>query len=274
VLLTVSARAQDNSSSLSKFIHNWEARATANQAKQPRWIAPLVTTTSELFQLYRYDQSRQIAPALTHTLNYGYDKGLCLLPWGNLELIVTPPPYIEHNSKAKDGAGDMAVMGQYRFVTGNEQHGNYSLAGWIYSTVPTGSYSNGVHDATLQPTLGGGKGFDKFDVQATLGAILPLGNTTYKTTGRPILWNTVAQYRTSKYLVPELESNATYYKDGTNDGKVQEFLTPGLMCGKFRFHPHDLNSRSAVVGGAGMQIATSRFHTYNHAVVLDLRFLF
>ena len=125
-----------------------------------------------------------------------------------------------------------------------------------------------------QPNIGAGKGFGKFDVQSTLGATLPLGNTTYKVSGRPILWNVVGQYHVGKFFWPEIESNATYYEGGKNDGKKQEFLTPGVVIGKIKLHPSDPNSRPAFVTGAGMQIATSQFHTYNHELVVTGRFVF
>jgi hypothetical protein len=273
-LVTVSAQAQSSSPDPGNFFEKWAARTTATQAKQPGWIVPLVTTTTGLIQIARFDATRQIAPARTDTWNLDNSKGFNFVPWANTELVVDLPPYIEHNSKAKDGAGDLSFLGKYRFFSGNETHGNYTFSGWALATIPTGSYSNGSHDATVQPNLGGGKGFGRFDVQTTLGATLPLGNKTYKTAGRPILWNTVAQYHLRKYFWPELESNATYYKGGTNDGRVQEFLTPGLMIGKIKLRPSDPKSRLGFVTGAGFQIATSQFHSYNHELCVTGRMVF
>ncbi|WP_263359370.1 hypothetical protein [Acidicapsa ligni] len=272
--VAINSHAQTNASGINGFFHNWAARTTATQAKQPGWIVPLVTTTTGLIQIARFDATRQIAPTGTDTWNFGNSKGFNLVPWANTELVVNLPSYIEHNTQAKDGAADLSFTGKYRFLTGNEQHGNYTFTGFVVATIPTGSYSNGSHDATLQPNLGGGKGYGRFDVQTTLGATLPLGNTTYKTAGRPILWNTVAQYHVGKYFWPELESNATYYKGGTSDGKVQEFLTPGVVIGKIKLQPHDPKSRLSVVTGAGIQIATSHFHPYNHELCVTGRFVF
>ena len=92
--------------------------------------------------------------------------------------------------------------------------------------------------------------------------------------GRSIAWNTTAQYHLSKYVWPELESNATCFFGGKNDGKKQNFLTPGILFSKFKFRPSDETSRIGVAFGAGMQIATSQFHTYNHELALPSRFVF
>lgn len=120
-------------------------------------------------------------------------------------------------------------------------HGSYTLSACVLTTIPTGSYKNGSTNASVQPNLGGGKGFGKFDVQSSIGATLPTGTPATTASGRPILWNTVAQYRIAKLFWPEIESNATFYKGGTN---------------------------------AGMQIATSQFHAYNHELVLTARWIF
>ena len=227
-----------------------------------------------LIQVARTDIVRQIAPALTHTWNFDNSKGVNLVPWANTELVVNLPPYIKHNSAAADGAGDISFLGKYRIASGNAQHGNYTLSAWVLATIPTGSYKNGSTDASVAPTVGGGKGYGRFDVQSTLGATLPTGNPAITTSGRPVAWNTVAQYRMGKLFWPEIESNATYYKGGTNDGKIQEFITPGLIVGKCALHPGDPKSRPGLAFGGGMQIAASRFHSYNHGVVLTARWIF
>jgi hypothetical protein len=77
-----------------------------------------------------------------------------------------------------------------------------------------------------------------------------------------------------KYLWPEVEANATYFSGGKNDGKSQNFITPGLTTSRFRFRRNDERSRTGIAVGAGMQIATSQFHSYNHQFLLTSRFLF
>jgi hypothetical protein len=189
-------------------------------------------------------------------------------------LVVDLPPYIEHNSTAKDGFGDFSFLAKYRIASGNQQHGSYTLSAWVLTTIPTGSYKNGSTNASVQPNLGAGKGFGRFDVQTTLGATLPTGTPATTSSGRPMVWNTVAQYRIGRLFWPEIESNATFYKGGTNDGKTQEFITPGLIVGKCALRPSDPKSRPGLAFGAGMQIATSQFHAYNHELVLTARWIF
>jgi|HubBroStandDraft_5_1064220.scaffolds.fasta_scaffold112154_2 hypothetical protein len=256
------------------FYARFSERTNETQAKQPAWAVPLVTTYTGLFQVLRTDIVRQIAPKLTDTWNFDNSKGVNFIPGANIEIAIDLPPYIEHNTKAVDGWGDFSFLAKYRIASGNAQHGTYTLSAWVLTTVPTGQAKNGSTNASFQPNLGAGKGFGNFDVQTSIGATLPTGAPATTTAGRPILWNTVAQYKVAKYFWPELESNATFFKGGPNDGKTQEFITPGIIIGKCGLHPTDAKSRPGLVFGGGMQIATSQLHTYNHALILTGRWVF
>ncbi|MGD0097530.1 MAG: hypothetical protein ABSB60_13620 [Terracidiphilus sp.] len=276
LLIAATASAQDSSAAAARgnLYSYWSARTNAIQSKQPAWAVPLVTTYTGLFQVVRTDILRQTTPTLTHTWNFDNSKGVNLISSKRTELAVNLPPYIEHNSTAKNGAGDMSFLGKVRIASGNAQHGTYTLCAFAIATIPTGSYKNGSTDASIAPTLGAGKGFGRFDVQSTLGATLPTGNPAITTAGRPIVWNTAAQYHFRKLFWSEIESNATFFKGGTNDGRTQEFLTPGLLVGKCALHPSDPKSRPGLAFGAGIQIATSHFHTYNHGLVLTARWIY
>jgi len=230
----------------------WSARTNAIQSKQPAWPPPLVTTYIGLFQVVRTDILRQVAPARTDTWNFDNSKGVALIPTGHTEVDIDLPPYIEHNTTAKDGWGDF----------------------WVLATFPTGTYKNGSTKPSLAPNLGLGKGFGHFDVQTSIGATLPTGSPATTTSGRPVAWNAASQYQIHKYFWPELESNATFYHGGPNDGKTQEFLTPGLLIGKCGLHPSDAKSRPGLTFGGGMQIATSKLHTYNHELILTARWIY
>jgi hypothetical protein len=262
-----SLNAQDN------FFQKWETRTSKVQSKQPSWSVPLVAPYPMLIQVFRADFTRQVTPALTDTWNYGASRGLNLIPGFNSEFDFYYPPYIQHNVKtAKDGFGDVSFLYKYRILSANEKNGNYMLSAQLVSSIPTGSYSNGSTDASVTPTLLAGKGFGRFDVISSLGGTLPTGDTNKL--GRSIAWNTTAQYHLGKYVWPELESNATYFYGGKNDGKSQNFLTPGVTFSKFKLHPSDAHSRLALATGAGIQIATSKFHTYNHNLVITARLVF
>jgi hypothetical protein len=259
--------SQDN------FFAKWEARTSATQAKQPSWQPPLVAPYPMLIQVFRADFVRQITPALTSTWNYGAARGLNLIPGFNSEVDVYYAPYIQHNTpKVKDGFGDVGFLYKYSIISRNEKKGNFMLSAQLVATIPTGSHSNGSPDSSVAPTLLSGKGFGKFDVISCLGGNLPTEETNKL--GRSIAWNTTAQYHLAKYVWPELESNTAYFFGGKNDGKKQNFLTPGILFSKFKFHPSDERSRTGVAFGAGMQIATSHFHTYNHGLALTTRLVF
>jgi hypothetical protein len=251
------------------FFDRWFSMVSATQNEQPHWITPVVTVTPRLEQEFRFDMSRQVQPNGTTVLqNYGGSKGLEIIPSRNIEIIVSPPPYIVRSfNGVPDGLGDMSFLLKYRVFTGNEEHGNYIVTAFLGASLPTGSYTNGTKDATVTPTLAAGKGWGNFDITSTLGAVLPVDETPK--IGRQIVWNSVAQYRILRKIWPEAELNYTYFTQGPNDGKTQAFLTPGILFGRFRIH-----NRLGFTIGTGVQIAATHFHTYNHKYILTIRFPF
>ncbi len=253
------------------FFASWEDRVRTTLEQQPSWPIPVVTSSSGLLQVARTDVVRQIAPAGTDTWNYDNTKGVSFVPWYKVQFDTLLPPYIQHNSTAEDGFGDVSLALKYRVSAASEEGGNYSVSFSLAGTMPTGSYKNGSLAATISPTVCAGKGFGKFDVQSTLGVTLPAGDTSKL--GRVVVWNSVAQYRVGKLFWPEVESNATFYHGGPHDGRAQNFITPGMMVSKFKLE-RDPRNRLALIFGGGMQIATTQFHTYNHGLVLTARMLF
>lgn len=249
------------------FIAHWEARASATQAAQPHWVTPLATTTPRLEQEFRADFDRHITSSGAQEWTYGSGKGLELIPARRVELLFNIPSYDQHHSPTiKDGFGDTTLMMKYRIFARNEQHGNSIISAFFAGTIPTGSYANGSTDASVTPTLAAGKGFGRFDAQSTLGATLPLANADKL--GRPIAWNTAVQYHAGPNLWPEVEFNTTFFKGGSHDGATENFITPGIV-GHWKLH-----HRLGVTLGAGMQIATSSYHAYNHGLILSARMPF
>ena len=254
------------------FFSSWAQRTSATQAKQPAWPPPLITTYVGLIQVERTDFIRQTASNHVQTWNLDGGKGLNLIPFANTEVDTNLPGYFLHSSPTvKNGAGDMSFVLKYRFLAGNASHGSYVLSSFLSGTIPTGSYKNGSADATVSPNIGVGKGIGWFDVQSTVGASLPVMDTA--TLGRTIAWNTAMQAHVAKYFWPEVEFNSTYYKGGPNDGKNQTFATPGLLF-THRLRPAEAKSRLGLCVGAGEQIATSHFHSYNHEIAITTRLLF
>jgi hypothetical protein len=169
-LLSLLLIASAQSLSAQNWIDEYFERVAKNQAEQPHWVTPVATVTPRLEQEIRYDIFWQQQAAGYYAENYGGSKGLELIPADNIEVIVNLPPYLVHNNpKQKDGWGDESFLLKYRVTSRNEESGNYILTAFIGWTIPTGTYKNGSAHAAFTPTLAGGKGWGKFDVQTTAG---------------------------------------------------------------------------------------------------------
>jgi len=250
------------------YFTDWFDRVDKTQAEQPHWITPLATTTPRLEEEFRYDQLWQENAKGVTTNNYDGGKGLELIPFEKVEVIFNLPPYIDHNNPTvKNGWGDVAFLVKYRLLAANEAHGSYILTAFLGWSLPTGSSTNGALHAVITPTIAYGKGFGKFDAQGTFGAGLPVADTNL--VGRTYAWNNAFQYRVLRKFWPEVELNSTFFQEGKNDGQKQNFVTPGLIIG--RFH---VRSRVGFTIGGGYQIATTHFHTTNHNAILSIRFPF
>jgi hypothetical protein len=251
-----------------EYFNSWFERVDKTKDEQPHWVTPLATTTPRLEEEYRYDQLWQENAKGITTNNYDGGKGLELIPAEKMEIIFNLPPYIAHNNpNNKDGWGDIAFLVKYRLLSKNEEHGNYILTAFLGWSLPIGQFSNGALHPVITPTIAYGKGFNDFDLQGTFGIGLPNADTG--TLGRTIAWNNAFQYRILKKLWPEVELNSTFFQDGKNDGFKQNFVTPGLVMGRFR-----LFGRVGFTFGGGYQIATTHFHTSNHNAILSIRFPF
>jgi hypothetical protein len=224
--------------------------------------------TPRLEQEFRVDFVRQLLPDNRQNWNYDNGKGLELIPQSHIEVLINAPPYLQHSAPATpDGPGDVSFLMKYRIVGANEQHGNYILTAFFGGTVPTGTYKNGALSSTVLPTLAGGKGWGRLDLESTLGGTLPVDST--QKIGRTIVWNTVAQEHVGRFLWPEFEINSSFIKGGSNDGKKQTFLAPGLVAGRFPIH-----NRVGLTLGGGMQIAATHYHAYDHALLFTVRIPF
>jgi len=251
------------------YLSNWFPSVDKTQAEQPHWVTPVATTTPRLEEEFRYDQFWQRNAEGVATDNYDGGKGLELIPFERVEVIFNAPPYIAHHSKkTKDGFGDNAFLIKYRFLSSNEEHGNYILTGFLGWTLPTGSYKNGALHPIITPTIAYGKGLKGFDVQGTFGVAFPTSDT--RLIGNSYLWNNAFQYRIMRKIWPEVELNSTFFQGGPHDGMKQNFVTPGLLLGRF----HLGHSRVGCTFGGGFQIATTHFHANNHNGILTLRFPF
>jgi hypothetical protein len=221
-----------------------------------------------LVQQYRYDMSWQQDPAGgTITSNYGGSKGLEIIPTTRLEIGISPPSYLVHQSTIPDGFGDFSFQIKYRAFSATEGRGGYFVGFFLGGSFPTGNPPNGLGHTILSPTFAAAKAVGRWNVQSTIGANLPASGAN--TLGRAILFNTTLMYNLKRKIWPMVEQNSTFRSGGTLDGKTQVFLTPGLVLGRF-----SLTERLHVAFGAGVQIAVTRFHQYNHRWILSVRFPF
>lgn len=250
------------------YFADWFARVDKTKDEQPHWVTPLATTTPRLEEEVRYDQLWQNNAKGVTTNNFDGGKGLELIPFEHVEVIFNAPPYLAHDDPAvRDGFGDIAFLIKYRLLSQNEQHGNYILTAFLGWTLPTGDHKNGALHPVITPTIAYGKGLRNFDLQGTFGIGLPTADTDLL--GRTYAWNNTFQYRVFRKFWPEVELNSTFFQDGKNDGMKQNFVTPGLVMGRFHFW-----GRVGFTVGGGYQIATTHFHTTNHNAILSIRFPF
>jgi hypothetical protein len=261
------------------FLHNWQARVTATQNAQPHWVTPLVTVTPRLEQEVRTDFVHEYTTTGKELWIYGNGKGLELIPERHTEILINLPPFYDRHNGASDGFGDITLLAKERIFSRNEEHGNAIATFFLGASIPTGKNKNGSCCAVVTPSLALGKGFGRFALTTTAGGSLPVTNSTGL--GHTVTWNTVAQYRLAKtgiarFFWPELESNASFYLGGTNDGKIADFITPGLLIGRIPLahNPDGTPGRLGLTFGAGEQIAVTHFNTYNHATVITARIPF
>jgi hypothetical protein len=260
--------SQVTNSGDSDWVHTWMRKADEARASQPHFVSPIVTTHVMLVQQYRYDMSWQQDPAAgTSTSNYGASKGLEIIAATRLEVGIFPPNYLAHQSSTPDGFGDLSFQAKYRAFSATEGRGDYFVGFFFSGSLPTGSPPNGIGHAILSPTLAAAKGIGPWDIQTTVSANLPTSGTNLL--GRAIVFNTAVDYKIKGRIWPMLEQNSEFWSGGTLDGKKQVFLTPGLVFGGF-----PLAERLRLSFGAGVQIAVTQFHQYNHRWILSVRFPF
>lgn len=248
--------------------HSWLLMAAEAQASQPDWLSPLATTSGRLKQELRLDVFDQPSPNGNRTYQLGGGKGLEFITSSRTQLLMGVPSYtlVSPNGPA-GGFGDLPLMLKFRIASAERDEGDFLLTFILGATAPTGSHRYGAGDAVLSPTLAFGKGWRRFDVQTTFGANLPAGDTARL--GRQLLWNTALQYEAAWKLWPELEVNSTLCKTGPHAGDKQVFLTPGLGFGRVR-----LGGRFRFSSAAGIEIAATQFHSYNHRWIFSERLSF
>jgi hypothetical protein len=247
---------------------NWLNRADEIRSEQPQWLSPVATSSARLGEELHYDIDWLTSNSGTVEENYGSNKGLEFIPFQSVEVLLSPPPFIVHNTPGVvNGFGDFSFRVKYRLISRNEEHGDRLLTAFLSTSIPTGSYTNGAQAAVLTPTIAYGQGVGHLDAQGTLGLSLPTSHAD--TIGRTLGWNNVLQYQAFKIVWPEIEVNSSFFDGGKDGGLKQTFVTPGLLIGR----PHLVKRVRLTVGG-GFQIAATHFHSTNHNGIFTIRFPF
>jgi hypothetical protein len=257
------------------YFADWFPRVSRIQSEQPHWITPLVTVTPRLEEEFRYDQLWQAQPHGTAIDNFGGSKGLELIPFQDIELMLGVPGWVAHNGSVRrlrksgnaDGWADETFLIKWRLLSANEEGGNYIVTAFMGFSAPTGDDGNSSHHGVFTPTIAFGKGFGDFDLQSTVGIALPDGGL--QRLGMPVAYNTAFQYRLFKIVWPEFEVNYTWWPNGDREGQSQVFLTSGVVVGRIPIH-----DRVGLTLGAGYQVAVTHNPAYNHAVIFSGRIPF
>jgi hypothetical protein len=234
-------------------------------------MSPLIQSDARLAQSARISFSNFRTPTGTQTTNYGNYHTMGFLIGDRVQANFIAPPYVQNNSAtAKDGFGDTQLETKVRMVSGNAAHGNFAMTGKLTWNIATGSQKNGAATSYLSPTLLAGRGWSRFNVQTALSGGLPTGKIALQ--GRQIEWDLTGQVHPEANLWLDVENNANFRIGGPYDGKVQNFVTPAAfyVVRRKAWKP----THAIFVPGVGMQIAASRFHTFNHNLIPELRILF
>jgi hypothetical protein len=244
------ARAEDGG-----ILNYLDASADAARASQPQWSSALATTTALMEQRLRLDLDQEHSGNGADTTLMDGGKGLDLIVSPTNEIQFALPPYeirtSTPTSKALAGYGDWAFLRmEQRLFSASEDDGDYVVTAWLTLQAPTGIKSLTSSAWSLQPTLAFGKGWGDFDVQGTVGGVLPTSNVHLL--GQQIQSNTAFQYHLDTVFWPEVEVNWTYYADGQRAGLNQVYLTPGLVVGRF-----DIGHGLKFTTGLGYQIAVA-----------------
>ena len=264
LICTAAARSQQS------FYQQFRSRNAAMTEVQPTWIGPLIQSDARLTQGAKLSVS-DATLAGKQVISYGNNHGFSLLGGRRFQFDFNPPSYFQnHSATMPDGWGNASTQVKYRIASGNAQHGNFAVSAALSRSLGGGYEQNGMLTGAYCPKLLAGKAFGRFNLQSALNGVLPTGKIAEQ--GRAIEWNSTAQLHSTAHTYLDIEDNVTWFKGGPDDGKMQNFVTPAgfLVVRRKSWEP----THAVVVFDAGMQIATSRFHSCNHNLVSEMRVLF
>jgi hypothetical protein len=273
------AAAPAESDGFSAFLAGWAAQAARARATQPSWSSPLVTTSGLLEQRLRFDVDQQHAGNGDSTTVLDDGKGVDLIVSDSNEVQIAAPPYDIRNTPS--GKGELSGFADWAFLRVKQRlasapadAGDYVVTAWLQVQAPTGTEPLASRAWTFLPALAAGRGWGDFDIQATVGGVLPAAHTA--TLGNQLQTNVAFQYHVAPVFWPQIEVNWTHYDGGQRDGLNQVFLTPGLVIGRFA-----LGNDKFFTFGVGYQFAVSPSYraspltpAYQHAWLFTSRLNF
>jgi hypothetical protein len=237
-------------SPIADFFAHWSDRVDQARATQPHWETPLATSTARLTQEVVGNILLERLGNGADLYNFGGGKGLDLIPTVTNQISFYTPPYeVRTEPDAAHGIGDWPFfLIKQRLVSANEENGNYIVTAFVSGQAPIGdkAFTNNAYVVT--PTLAAGKGWGRFNIQASFAVPVPL--EFEEKIGTQLATNVTLQYHLWKYFWPEFEFNDTYWFDGERGGKDQLFVTPGIIFG-----PFPMSQRVKLNFGVGYQVA-------------------
>jgi hypothetical protein len=240
-------------------------------AVQPSWVGPVAQTDPRLGQTARISVSNLRDPLWApggQVISYGNNQGISVIIDRRIQLKYDPPSFFRnHTAALKDGFGNSGGEIKYRIVSGNAEHGNYIVTADLNYSFAARGYENGALTPSYSPKLASGIAFRRFDVQAVVSGALPTGKVAQQ--GRDIEWDTAGQVHATENLWFDLENGATFNIGGSFPGTTQNLVTPAVY---YTLRRKDwVPTHTSFVFDAGMQIATTSFHFYNHNLITEVR---
>ena len=274
-------QSSDVAQEVSNYFTEWSDRVKATQADQPSWFAPLNTVTPLLKEFGQYSQALQTLPngANVDLINGGTPGvGLHLIPdYYNEVFIGTPTDEIRTVKQPASGLTDLPfLLVKTRLAAANEENGDYVVSAYLAGQAPIGIKPFTANAYYLTPTIGGGKGWGDFNIQATVGTPWPLSNLDKL--GGQLATNVAFQYHLFEYFWSELELNDTYWFNGPRRGFDQLFLSPNVILGSFQIP--DTGLKAALLVGYQIaltphpQLSNPITPLYNHSWQFAVRMFF
>ena len=237
---------------------------------QPTWMGPLIQSDPRLSQAIRLSVSDANAPG-EQIVSYGNNHGVSVIAERRFQLEFDPPSFFRNHSAAYPGGfGNAGAQIKYLIASSNSAHRNFAVTAIDFHGFAPRAAQNGMFSAYDCPKIAAGIARDRFNMQSTLGGLLPAAKVAAQ--GQAIEWNVTGQIHSTLHTWLDVENNATFNFGGPNDGKTQNFITPAafFMVRRKEWGP----THSVFVFDAGVQIATSSFHLYNHNLISEVRILF